>query len=208
MSGVISVVDQLLRDMMAMYLFFAHREAWEIISDYFSWKLRFRGSADGVDSHDSSGKANWYTAITIPHFLYVSDWPLLHTVDIVGEIYSVLDKAPVTVIVEVCTSVCITGDPLGLFWTSSMLGTGTIAARGHHQIAYDVGNVIQRFKYDICSARSLVFVVQLTAACHVVSERLEVVMNNVKAVLDLEVSSALLISRGSILTHATPRRTA
>lgn len=219
MSGTISVVDYLPKAMMVMYLFFTHPEAWDTIVDYFSWKLNFRGSVDGVDSHDSAGDVNWHTAITIPHFLYETNWAALHAVDLVGKLHAVLDMPKPTVIVEVCTSVCITGDALGLFWTSSMLGTGTVAAQANNenpdqlgllQIGRNMKQVMQRFRYDKSGARSLVFVVQLAAACHIVSDRLERVMKEVKAVLDLEVSCfcPLPSPRASILTFATPYRTA
>lgn len=188
--------------MIRAYLFFAHPEARDSVVDYFGWKPSFRGSIEGGEAHDSSGEVSWYTAVTIPHFLYKESWTTGSMIDVVREQHKVLERPDDTVILEVCVSICITGDGRGLFWSTSLLGARKIPDQTHDsdefaplKIGERIKRAMDKFKYDRYAARNLVFIIKLAVACHVVSERLEKVMQTVRSVLDLDVSDASLSLR-------------
>lgn len=179
--------------MITAYLSLAHPEARDAVVDYFGWKLSFRASIEGSEAHDSSGELTWHTAITIPHYLYLylEEGEPSDTIDLVREKHKFLEE-PGSFILDVSISLCITGDGRGLFWSSSLLGTRKIPRGiekdenefGPSELGGRMRRVMEKFKYDRYAARNLVFVSQLASVCHIISERLEKVMTNVKEVLD------------------------
>jgi len=185
------MVDHLPRDMITAYLSLAHPEARDAVVDYFGWKLSFRASIEGSEAHDSSGELTWHTAITIPHYLYLEKGEPSDTIDLVREKHKFLEE-PGNFILDVSISLCITGDGRGLFWSSSLLGARKIPRGiekdenefGPSELGGRMRRVMEKFKYDRYAARNLVFVSQLASVCHIISERLEKVMTNVKEVLD------------------------
>ena len=203
------MVDHLPRDMITAYLSLAHPEARDAVVDYFGWKLSFRASIEGSEAHDSSGELTWHTAITIPHYLYLEKGEPSDTIDLVREKHKfleepsntndlarekpkILEEEPGKFILDVSISLCITGDGRGLFWSSSLLGARKIPRGiekdenefGPSELGGRMRRVMEKFKYDRYAARNLVFVSQLASVCHIISERLEKVMTNVKEVLD------------------------
>jgi len=177
--------------MITAYLSLAHPEARDAVVDYFGWKLSFRASIEGSEAHDSSGELTWHTAITIPHYLYLEKGEPSDTIDLVREKHKFLEE-PGNFILDVSISLCITGDGRGLFWSSSLLGARKIPRGiekdenefGPSELGGRMRRVMEKFKYDRYAARNLVFVSQLASVCHIISERLEKVMTNVKEVLD------------------------
>ena len=95
---------------------------------------------------------------------------------------------------DVCISICITGDNFGEFWTSSILGTINYCQRYGKKdnsstldIGHKIHQVMTRYMYDKYGARNLVFIIHLTGVCHVISERHEDVVEKVKEMMELEV---------------------
>jgi hypothetical protein len=187
--------------LLVAYINFAHPEAWETIVEYFGSTPFFRESPKSRGTHGSIEEPTWLTSITIPHFILGS--PSGTDREEGGDDFPpefdpgtprVATNARIT-LQEACMSICMTGDPFGEFWTSSLIGTinscqqDNSSDEGLSQLVVDekMKNVLERYKYDKHSNRNLGFALQLPRACHSVSRRYEDILDKFREIIDLEV---------------------
>jgi len=68
-----------------------------------------------------------------------------------------------------------------------------------------IRNVSERYKYDKYSARNLVFILHPTEVCHVISNRHEDILNELKKFIDLEVADpSMVVSHLGLTCFAYP----
>jgi len=178
-------------------MFFAHPDAWETAVDFFNGLPVFRMTVESHANYAFNMDAPWHTSITIPHFILNTDaWLIDQMQEGDGSIPNYLEAPhPNAKILEVCISLCMTGDFLGEFWTLSMLGTvKSYSIRTHPQKLTSVGvvsnakTIIDVYKYDKYSARYLVFVLSLSEINHIISCRHEDLVDDVTKLMKLNVS--------------------
>jgi hypothetical protein len=162
--------------------------------DYFGSVPKYQPSLESSESHNPIGQVTW--SITIPHFILTSP----ESID-AGREHE--NFSPTTdnhtgsqTLWDACISICMTGDSLGDFWTSSILGT-TIPHNNNNigeqapqtDMAGKVRSVLETYKYDKYSARNLVFILHLTEVCHIISKRYESILDALKRIVDSEVTN-------------------
>ena len=108
-----------------------HRDAWETIINYFGSTPIFQGPREGCEVYDGSGEPIWSISITIPAFALENEKrdhcvrspsEPFHPTFTTQEQSQRDTKGTDQYIQAVYTSICMTGDKFGEFWTCSIWG--------------------------------------------------------------------------------------
>jgi hypothetical protein len=189
--------------------------------DYFGSAPVFRVSPESSESHDATGEVTWHTSITIPHFI-LEPPGLTYLVrdceDFPPEFDPVnpqIAKPPTTnlpathekkTLRNACISICMTGDSLGDFWTSSILGTINSRQKNDNDksssqpdVTNEIRKVLERYKYDKYSARNLVFILHLTELCNAIYKHHEDILDSLKKIIKLEVTDPWWLSHSGLI---------
>jgi hypothetical protein len=188
----------------------SHRDAWDSAITYFGSTSDFQDSVEEQESNETI----WNTYINIPHYARKSkdldqikeeeyQMPLfISEIEEEGTSTGGNEQLQTSnvrrqstagkkfeAMIDACISICITGDKVGEFWTSSILGSSwdDVDIVMQRQWTKKVSTVIKKYKYDRRSARYLVFILQLTFLCRIISERHESIIDELKKQMDLEV---------------------
>jgi hypothetical protein len=179
--------------------------------DYFGSAPVFRVSSESSESHDAAGEVTWHTSITIPHFILEPPGStyLVRDHEEFPQEFDPVDprtgKLPTAAhkkktLRSACISICMTGDSLGDFWTSSILGT--INSRQNNDndknssqpdVTNEIRKVLERYKYDKYSARNLVFILHLAELCNALYKHHEDILDTLKEIINLEVTDSWVV---------------
>ena len=186
-----------------IYINFAHPEpdAWNTVVDYLRSTPVFREPPESRGNHGAKGEATWHTSITIPHFILAP--PESTDRKQAGEEFQpefYFERPPTATgrentLQDACMSICMTGDGFGEFWTASLLGTVNSCQQNSSDENLSQPNtdekirkVLERYKYNKYSTRNLMFVLQLSRACHTISKRFENILEKMEEKIELEVA--------------------
>jgi hypothetical protein len=178
--------------------------------DYFGSVPVFRPSLKSSKSHDPIGKMTW--SIAIPHFILTppestdagrdhKSFPLKFDSENPPTANSHATPHENKTLWDAYISIYITGDGIGDFWTSSILGTinshqknGIGEKSSQLDITSKIRSVLETYKYDKYSARNLVFILHLTEICHIISKRYKSILDALKKTVNNEVANPPLMA--------------
>lgn len=156
----------------------------------------FQSARKERETYDAAGKPISVVSITLPHFILANE----EKTDCIRpqkKLFSPPDTheksaAPNSIegnrcIMEVASSICITGDKFGEFWTCSLLGI-----RAFDDLSFGrVREILDAYWYDKISARHFIFIFWLAKVCDFVSQSYEEFLDELAELINLHVSSPL-----------------
>lgn len=188
----IVIHDRLPVQFLSIFTNSVQSDAWDTIFSYYGSTPNFQGARRGRETYDAAGKLTSVVSISLPHFSLASKeredcirprFELFQPTDThAGPLLTDPNKED-RYIMEVASSICMTGDKFGEFWTCSLLGIPDLEV-----LSDDLGplrGILDVCSYDKISARNFIFIFLLTKVCDVISKRYEDVLNVLVERIDL-----------------------
>jgi len=185
-------VDRFPIELLSVYVDFLHPNAWDTIVKYYRSTPSFQDVRQGLETYDSAGKLIWTASITVPNFTLASSIrdhcirPQSEAFHPKNSFKSDSDDAP-NYIQETGTSICMSGDKYGEFWTCSVLGVGV--TNEAFKDLQSLQQMLEACKYERISARHFVFIFWLTKMCGEITRRYEVILKALVTRMELKVGS-------------------
>ena len=185
-------MDRFPIELLSVYVDFLHPNAWDTIVKYYRSTPSFQDVRQGLETYDSAGKLIWTASITVPNFTLASSIrdhcirPQSEAFHPKNSFKSDSDDAP-NYIQETGTSICMSGDKYGEFWTCSVLGVGV--TNEAFKDLQSLQQMLEACKYERISARHFVFIFWLTKMCGEITRRYEVILKALVTRMELKVGS-------------------
>ncbi|OCK74595.1 hypothetical protein K432DRAFT_397961 [Lepidopterella palustris CBS 459.81] len=181
-------VDRFSSSLLGIFVNFVHPDALDTLVNYYGSTSNFQGPSEGAKTH--------ITSITLFHFALereTRDGCIREDTEFTPDRSAVNNLAQPQHLLQICASVCITGDERGEFWTCSILGIEN-SKQLIEQKMRKLEEVLQNFFYDKFSARQLICIVILTEMCPCVCVRYGKILEELKRLMDLKLCTTDLVA--------------